>query len=55
MHSPPENEKRRPWQDGAFEKSKQQNQRYTPRTQAAFRILVPTFLMVALLAIGGRR
>jgi hypothetical protein len=56
MQPPPDNEKRRPWQDGAFEKSKQQKQRYriSLETQAGFWILAPTFLIVALLAIGAR-
>ena len=55
MHAPPENEKRRPWQDGAIEKKSQQNKKYTPsvETQAAFWILAPTFLTVVLLAIAG--
>jgi hypothetical protein len=50
--SPPENEKRRPWQDSAFDKSKhhEEKQRYriSVETQACLSVLPP-------IAIGARQ
>jgi hypothetical protein len=54
MHAPPENEKRRPWQDGAIDKSEKQRYSISVETQACLFILLPIFLMVVILAIGAR-
>jgi hypothetical protein len=54
----PESDKAPLWQGGApIAKSDKQKQRYSisVETQAAFCILLPTFLTVVLLAIAGAR